>query len=300
LILAALLVAGPYMSVIGGFTNKPTPNRMLNLGGEPAVVTPLAAASATTPLLAVWAPDLSEGSRTTLWWGLWALGCEVTRCFHYVVWLPVLLGMWWFRGLIRTSPGACVVLLVCLLQSVVLVRMAMVVGYLSERHVQLLVMCGTFPAVAVVLALGDKLARLGLGRWPATILLLALAGFGFSSTVKPLHANRAGHRAAGVWLAAHAHPDDRIDDPFCWAHFYAGKVFQEIHPIPRDRSYEPRRWVVLEESDNQHSRLPMLWWCKKLAGMGTLVYKWEPQGKHAKTQSRVQVYEVPRFDWIPQ
>lgn len=300
LTLAALLVAGPYMKTIGGFTNKPTPNKMLDLGSTAATQTPQASTRSAGPLLAVWWRELGEGSRAPLWWGLWALGFEVARCFHYVVWLPVLLGMWWFRGLMRTAPGAWVVLGVCLLQSAILVRMAMIVGYLSERHVQLLVMCGTLPAVAVILAFGDWLTKRGLGRWPGPVFMLALIGFGMSSTLKPLHANRAGHRAAGLWLAEHAQPTDRIDDPFCWAHFYAGMVFLENKTPPREPGYEPRRWVVLEESENQHSRLPMLWWCKKLAGMGTLVYEWQPQGKHASTQSRVRVYQVPRYDWIPQ
>jgi hypothetical protein len=300
LMLAFLLLAGPYMACIGGFTTKPTPNKMLNFGGPAAAETPPPISSASSPLLAVWWSDLGDASRAPLFWGFWALGFEVAKCFHYFIWLPVLLGMWWFRGLMRTSPGAWVMLLMCLLQCAVLVRMAMVVGYLSERHVQLLVMCGVFPAVAVLVAFGDWLANLGLGTWPGTLLLLAMTVAGLPSALKPLHANRAGHRAAGLWLAAHAKPSDRIDDPFCWAHFYAGKVFLENQPIRREAGYEPRRWVVLEDSDNQHSRLPSLWWCKELAGMGTLVYQWEPQGKHAKSQSRVLVYQVPRYDWVPE
>src|SRR5205085_3386476 len=94
-------------------------------------------------------------------------------------------------------------------------------------------------------------------------LSLALAAVGLPSTLKPLHLNRAGHHAAGLWLASHAGPDDEIIDPFAWAHFYAGGVFREVKDAPTSE----RRvcYVVIEQSENDHSRLGTLPMARELA-----------------------------------
>src|SRR5262249_37530320 len=109
-------------------------------------------------LLAVWLPPggtLSQRLRLSLW----GFGTELIKAFHYVAWLPALLGMWWFRDRARIVPGAAALLVLCLLQFLILLRLAVVVGYVSDRHVLLFVLCGTFPAVLAVRELPRRVAK---------------------------------------------------------------------------------------------------------------------------------------------
>ncbi len=299
LTLTAVVVSLPYVAVTRQFTTKPTGMELLKTAaraeelrersGEPA-----RAGSATPPtlaasVLAVWAQAHEKGS---LGWSVRALGTEVIKGFYYVSWLPALAGVWWFRGRLSIVPGAWVLLLLSLLHGLVLFRLAMVMGYVSERHVQVLVLCGIFWAVAGLLAISSWLARVTAAQRPITVvLLLAVAAFGLPHSLKPLHGNRAGHHAAGLWLAAHTEPGDPITDPFCWAHYYAGRVFWEGLTPPVPPGHQVRGYVVVERPDREHSRLPLIPKAQQLAERGQLVYYW-PEGRPVD-KADVFVYAVP-------
>jgi hypothetical protein len=319
LALAALAVAGPFVAVTGRLTTKPTGQRILETahppGGEgrsPAEFDPAqprglagsAGAGTARPTLlastlAVWWRE-KDGSR--LWWGLRALGREVVQGFHHVAWLPALLGLWWFRGRLRVVPGAWAVLLVCLFLGLLLWRVAALMGYLSDRHTLLLILCGTFWAVAAMAAIGSWLARVlgsrlagrvpGVGgRFWSILLLLLLTGSGLPRTLQPLHTNRAGHHAAGLWLANHTAPTDTILDPYCWAHYYAGRVFLEGTTPEPPSGANTARYVVFERAGREHSRLPMVPEAERLVAHGRLVYHW-PTDRPAD-KAVVFVYAVP-------
>jgi hypothetical protein len=230
---------------------------------------------------------------------------ELAKTFHYVGWLPALLGIWWFRDRARAVPGLAALLILCLLQLVILVRLGVVVGYLSDRHVLLLVLCGTFPAVAAVRELPRRLAawrgRLAgaaEGRGVAigsVVLLLALIGVGLPKTFQRLHGNRAGHHAAGLWLADHACPADVVKDDHCWAHYYAGCVFREGQPATCPPGHRPTCYYVVGRRDGdrppnhgQVASTPEVEWAK---ACGETVYRW-PAGR-AINQADVVVYAVP-------
>jgi hypothetical protein len=68
---------------------------------------------------------------------------------------------------------------------------------------------------------------------------------GLCKTLQPLHGNRAGHHAAGLWLAAHAGPDDEIcDSHFGWAKYYSERPFRmNKYPGPRP-GVRATRYVV--------------------------------------------------------
>jgi 4-amino-4-deoxy-L-arabinose transferase-like glycosyltransferase len=304
---AALLVASPYMFVIGGFTQKPTPLKMLeSVWQEPKSASPptkeisrrtvLPSSSQTPPalvasILGIYAPEELKDRR---WWGLQAIGTEVIKDYLYILGIPVLLGMWWFRDRMRLVPGAWVLMTLCGLQILVLWRLALAVGYVSERHVLLLVLCGVFTGAAAVGRIGDGLARLipsPRARWVPLAFLALMIGFALPQTFKPMHANRAGHRAAGEWLAANTIPVDPVVDPFCWAHYYAGRVFWEGKAPPLPVGHRVTQYVVLEQSDHDHYRLPTIKHAQDLAAQGTLVYHW-PTTKPA-SQAKVAVYAVP-------
>ena len=274
--------------------------------GESDHSTCLAGISSPRPMLActfaVWWHNPDDPPSKRVGWGMRALLQETIKGFHYVTWLPALLGLCWFRDRLRVVPGAWVILILCALIALALWRVAVVVGYMSDRHTLLIVCCGTFWGVAGTQVIGRRLAELchrfaagQVTRWLAgnshywsTGLFLVLIASGLPRTLAPLHADRAGHRTAGLWLAEHAGPSDIVDDPFCWAHFYAGKVFLEGLALPPFTI----RYIVLEKSKNPHSRLPSIPELRELAKRrGTLVYHCPLH--RAGSKEEIEVFAVP-------
>jgi hypothetical protein len=264
-----------------------------------AVGTPSLAA-----LWAVWGPNSKDyGLLSRQAWCLAAVGKEFLRGFYYVAWVPALWGLYRHWNRLRRVHGAWVIFLALLLDWLALWRVAYVVGYVAERHSLLTVMFGMPWAAAGVMDLGQHLAAFWSRRtlWPrwglilqsgptlSGILLVALAVAGLPKTLEPLHTNRAGYHAAGLWLAAHAQPDDQIMDPFCWAEYYAGQVLRRpSYDYPMSR---PPRYVVLGGSKNEHERLPLIPFANDYARKGTLVYHWSPSAKRQKAEE-VLVYRV--------
>src|SRR5262249_14645379 len=87
-----------------------------------------------------------------------------------------LFGLWWRRDRFRTSPGAWLLLAVILAMAVALWRLAVVMGYLSERHALLLVLCGCFWSAAGLEEMGRRVGGVGgrgaaergrQGEWPS-------------------------------------------------------------------------------------------------------------------------------------
>src|SRR5262249_29618739 len=97
--------------------------------------------------------------------------------------------------------------------------------------------------------------RLPSGRGVGTNLLLALIGVALPKSLERLHANRAGFRLAGLWLHEHAEASDEIVDPYCWSHFYAGRVFREGESMEPPPGHERVRYVVIENGKSDHVRL---------------------------------------------
>jgi hypothetical protein len=300
--LAALVVGSPYFLAVGGFTNKPVFKIGLHGGEQPTTGTPVTAG----PLLAcVWAvhlPGAEQPLAERLSRAGWLLGGEFARCYQYVGWVPVLMGLWWYRRRYRQMPEAWVLIALIVLDALVLCWVPATAGYLSDRHVMVLILCTIFQAVGVVRELPYRLrAWLALRPSPwasavawSLVLLLAWAGAGLSEqTRRPLHYNRAGHRPAGLWLAGHTHPADVIIDDHCYAHYYAGRVFQEEKPLPQD-GHSPRTYVVI--SRGKEDRAPTHAYTMtedqaRRAG-GRLVYHW-PEDRPAE-KARVVIFRLPK------
>lgn len=323
LIVPALAVGVPYVAVIGQVTNKTTglsvlqtasadPDKTLPLPSDGGIETDRQVGShLVAAVWAVWGPGSKDfGFWSHQLWCLASLGREVVRGFHYVAWLPALLGLFWYRRRLRDVPGIWVALLVVVLHSLVLWRVAYVVGYVAERHGLLIVMVGMPWAVAGMMPLAEMLAAFWARaaawlRWIpgwdqcarvltngpvlARVCLAILAVSGLPKTLEPLHTNRAGYHAAGLWLAAHARPDDQIMDPFCWAEYYAGQVFRRPS-YNYDMTRAPR-YVVLGGSKNEHERLPLIPYANELAKKGEVVYHWCPCQPRQRAEE-VLVYRV--------
>lgn len=293
-----LSVALPFVTVTGRVTTKPTARSVLGLAHLDKTTAPAPAAAeesaravssnglATRPLLAVWWTGGDMGGRFhRLRWGVWAVATELIHGFHYIAWLPALWGLWWCRPVVR--PGGWVLMGLCLLHGLAIGRVAGILGYVSDRHVLVIVLCGLFWTVAAL----RELPRRWLRNAPAwsCALLLVLAASGLPKALEPLHANRAGHRSAGQWLARHAHPADAIEDPFCWAHYYAGWVFLENVAPPTPAGYRPHRYVVVEHSRNPHTRLTRV--PHEVVDRGTLVFQCRLRSDQVNDEE-VRVYRL--------
>jgi hypothetical protein len=314
---AVVVVAAPYMLTIGGFTVKRTGKIITHAEDPdppPAGFTPdLGAAPAAPvlagPLFAVWHIDQSPNTLPTSGWALRSLAEVLARGFFHVGWVPALVGLWCLRGRFGSAPGLWVLLVVMAVLAGVLFKVAAAVGYLSDRHTLLLILCGTYWSVTGLGVLGDGLARwvarrpawhesrwAGGGAWAAA-LLLVLSAVPLAKTMEPLHKDRAGFRVAGYWLAEHAWAGDKIDDPYAWSNYYAGHVFVEVREEvglpwgPGPAHQPPVRYVVQEVSSNPHRHLNLEPEEALRAQGGHVAQRW--MVRRGKEDAQVVVWSVP-------
>jgi hypothetical protein len=249
-----------------------------------------------------------------IFWSLKSLAGEIIKGCGYFAWLAVLIGLYWCRRPFSEEPGAWVIFALCALNTLVLWRVAYVAGYVAERHALPMVMCGLFWAVAATFAIGSwlpaalsrvhdwlrlqhisrpaqLLLALAQSAWLPVVLLLTQVGVALPRNLEPLHANRAGFHAAGLWLANHSEPHDVIVDPFAWVEYYAGHALQEPRPQEAGAGVPRRQFVVLGGSGNEHARLPLMPTAESLASRGTLVYRW-PTASTQRKAEEVLVYCV--------
>jgi hypothetical protein len=302
---AVLVVAVPFMLIIGHVTLKQSGKRLFErVGGPKAAMirTPVVSG----PPLAWWADDAYTAPvrvrSSRLLSGAAGVGRELLSGFFYVAWIPALIGLYRHRDLFRREPGIWVPALLSITVTLLLYGVAVLSGYASERHLLLVILTGCYFAAAGCFVLGDELARLLTRYWPnganrwwaqgtvsALLLLTALCTVGGVKSLARLHGDRGGFREAGHWLAEHAEPGDRIEDPYSWASYYAGTVFDEVTPRPRTSNRPAVCYVVIEEApNNSHSHLPQVPWLRQWARQyGHVVRSWKvPRGT-------VDIYEVP-------
>jgi hypothetical protein len=311
LVIASLALAGPFVAITGKLTTKPSGNRLgpwdQQAGGvSPPVVAktsgglhpplahlrPLHAQEPSWtggPPIAIWRGFNEDMKR--FWWSIYALGFDFWKGYFYITWLPVLVGLWWFRDRFRREPGAAVMFFVCLCIIVLLWRVAEVIGYASDRHLLLPILCGLYWGTALILDISRRVSR----RWPAVVVLLFLAAIPVPKSLETIHGDRAGFREAGLWLAEHMEPTDVVLDPYCWAHYYAGQVFEEVTPTPLPPDSQRTAYVVLEHGQSEHIRLTLVDKCKDYAKKGQLVYQAHPARRGHKPVA-VEVYALPLSD----
>jgi hypothetical protein len=323
LTVATVVLVAPFMILIGGFTVKPTGKNLLNQkpGQTPwlpheniqsgASRTGQGGVTGSPVLLAVWqeGPDLGPAGRYG--WAARTMRDVFVKGFFYVWWAPAFLGVYLFRDRFWRVPGAWVVLLSCLTLAAALYRVAVVMGYLSDRHTLLIILCGSYWAVAAVGVLGHWMAsalawlrptlaeRSWTDRGVWTIgLLLTLTAAPLIRTLEPLHADRAGFKEAGRWLAENSCPGDILEDPYSWTSYYAGRVFLEgATDLP---THEPAiSYVVIENAPSRHPHL--VYWldqARQWVKAGQVVRRWELHRNNGPAE--LLIYALPqRYPWEP-
>lgn len=221
-------VAGPYMLVIRGVTNKPA------LGGESADSRPAAG-----PLFAEWFPKESATAVAA------AAGREWLKVGHYGVAVFALIGVVAVGRRVRTDPPLWVPVAYAATHLGIVFLLGYRKGYVSERHLLPVALVGVPFAVGGLdtwFRYWSKLPKVGpvfLWRgWPA-VTSGVLAATCVPALLRPLHENRTGHRMAGLRLAEEVDrlPPDQaaglvVIDHYEWAQFYSGRSLFRIDPDP--------------------------------------------------------------------
>jgi 4-amino-4-deoxy-L-arabinose transferase-like glycosyltransferase len=287
----ALLLGGIYCLATGHFTNKPTVNHMLRT--HVTAPEPSNAAAYRGPLFAAFIKSAPPGTWQRFTGAVLELGTEIVAGLHYFWVFPAVLGLWWQRALTLRSPARLLLGMLCLLYLAVLVRLGMIEGYISNRHVLIVVMCGTYAAVWALCDWPLKIPGSFFARGKTVIslacLLLVMATC-LPKTLQPLHGNRAGHHAAGLWLAQKVHAGDEVKDDHCWAHYFAGQVFIENKPLPHVDG--ARCYTVISRSRDPENHARQEDEEKVVQEGAEVVYRWPEE--RPLDSAKVVVYASPR------
>ncbi len=282
-----LVCFGPFFAITGRVTNKPTGQILL---GYPTAKQDFFGVAKSAPvLLAVWFQEAGQPHRNKLIWASHALATEVATSSRQIGLVLSFIGLAFWQKRIRNGAGGAVMSVLAGMHTILLIRMSSQIGYLSERHTALIVLTGCYPATLALFEIVTRLVQFrGRQVWLSQqALLVVIVSLTFlaacPSLAKPLHGNRAGHRAAGEWLAQYAPAEAGIRDPFCWAQYYAGRDMRNTAAADPDEQF-----VIVELSDNQHSRLPLIPEAKAKAAKGVMVFHY-PQ-KVPPEKAQVAVY----------
>jgi hypothetical protein len=288
LVVGWLILAGPYMALIGGLSNKPASNELLTGDGDNPVFFQRAKVDAgpvALPFAVWWHPSTNAGENKAVWAakGLWA---EYWKAAHYLSPFFALLGLFATR---RRLTDARVALLLVFFSCFAFAHwfLAWKVGYVSQRHTLPEVFVTCVFATTAFPFLGATATRWwGIG-WPwmwAWIWVGIFLATALPRDLHSLHEERAGHKACGLWLREHAEPDIEILDSLAWSEWYAGRtVTKWPNPSPT-RAMSSERYVIYEPNDQSpHSRLPRYDEAKRLAMKpdSVMVYKY-PEGVPAE------------------
>ena len=314
--LTAGLVAtgGPYAATIGKITNKPTGEHIIS--GDERAPTWLKPAQSSVPagggnvLLAAWYHGTSVDR---IMWACGALVKEVLKTSFYVIPFFALVGFWVSRKRIRDDAAMALLCTAVVCQIGLLIVVGSAAGYVAGRHTLLISLCCCYFAAASFPALGCLFAngcakftksntptdgqepsvvhkpRLASQACWAVLLAVACIAASASAGLKNLHSNRAGHHAAGLWLANQLQWDDMLLDPFSWAEYYSG--YMRLPPTHHPKV--KRVFVVVEDPEtNPHPRLHMMVAAHNIArkvGIDHPCYHW-PTDKPI-SQAKVLVYQ---------
>jgi hypothetical protein len=191
--------------------------------------------------------------------GAWAaavhLGEELLQALQYWLGGLALLGYWRLRH--RThGPVDRFVQILCALVLGAAWYLGVRAGYLSTRHVLLVLVFALGWAGVGALALGEALAELGRRRgWrlaPRTAtaaVMVATTALCLVSLVRPLHASRVNHREAAAWLADHADLDDVVLDSRGWTALYTGLPTYRYEAAQAAFSHPRLAFVVVEQAE---------------------------------------------------
>lgn len=303
LVLGVALFVAPYVLFIGKLTNKPSGQEMLQrVSGGDAKPTYFDRNSrmktVNVPLGAWWDPQAFAGQSQQVWAAKELFFKEYPKAAHYALPLFALIGVLALRRRLQDARLAMLVLLVAIHMSV-LWLLASKIGYVSQRHTLMTVFVTTIFGAASFPIIGRWLLRGRPGNeWRGgmvCVLLILLTAM--PRNARSLHAERAAHKAAGIWLAEHADPTIPIVDPYGWTEYFAGRT---LHDWSRSSAYHNGPWVyavVEPTSKSPHSRLPLFEPTQALLKQGEVIYQYPAEGP--LESAKVVVVRAKPLKWTP-
>ncbi len=259
--LAAIAVGCTYVIVIGGLTNKPAAKVTLLLEERAVMSAPAAAPQLFAATFQPTDNKLEQLRRSVL-----ALIVELNQGFHYLAGVPAVLGFWWSFSCLRRQPAFWALFAYGAIHGLILIALAMRAFYISDRHVMILVLIGSFFTATAMCELPRRLldwlkptgdsprASTGPTVWLCSaplwsaVIFLGLLAVCFPKATQRLHGNRAGNHHAGLWLHEHVKPGDVVEDDHAWSMFHAGLVFLEGREPILPRELEATCYIVVTRS----------------------------------------------------
>jgi 4-amino-4-deoxy-L-arabinose transferase-like glycosyltransferase len=179
----------------------------------------------------------------------WKLLHELAQTLHYWVGALALVGLWIARRQLHSPLDRW---MQCLCVALVLtgVYVAAHSGYLSTRHVLLLVLLSIGWAAAGLLAIADQIARTvnGWSLLTVTFAAIALLACG-ADCLAPLHASREAHRQAARWLNDNAERTVAVLDSRGWTALYTGRKTYRYEAAQAAFSDPALGYVVVEQAE---------------------------------------------------
>ncbi len=201
--------------------------------------------------------DFSTSSRFRGWPAALAeFARELSQAFQYWLGVLALLGMWRLRAR-AVRPVDRLAQCVALALAVAALYVSVTSGYLSSRHLLVLLVLGLGCAGVglVELARGCAAIRLRLFAAPWSVRSAHLAAIGLAAAaclpvlVRPLHASRAGHREAAEWLARNAAEHEVVLDSRGWTALYTGRTTYRYDAAQTALSDPKLAYVVVEQEE---------------------------------------------------
>lgn len=255
--LAASLVIVPYLFAVGSTSPRDAVARTLGRWNPPS--------DAAAEEAKHWLPadgrelafDVKEPDASIRRRGLPAavvqFGEEAADAFNYVVGALSLLGIFYLRriGAIRFGTVESLIIAFCTLFTAILLRFTAIEGYLTARHLLLLVVLGIGPAGVGAIVLAHRLQRGKLhlpALRPLPVIVFFVAAVCLATALRPLRPAREADRRAGCWLAEAAGSGTVLDTKG-WAGLYSARTtFQ--YDRAREAFADPRlAYVVVQRED---------------------------------------------------
>jgi hypothetical protein len=231
------------------------------------------------PIAAWWNAKAHEGQTKSIW-AAKALWSEYSKAAHYSVPGFALIGLIALRRRL-SDPRIGLLVAIGGIHLAVLWLMAWQINYVSQRHTLLTVMITCIFAAVSLPVLGAWFVRNAESRWfrrktawqmgavVAVMIMLSALPRDFRS----LHRERAGHKAAGHWIAEYGDKSIPVVDPFGWADWYAGRTLRD-YPNPNPQPDRELYLIFEPNAKSPHSRLGTYEFTKQHSAGQTIVYRY--------------------------
>jgi len=304
LTVGVVVVAAPYMVLIGGITNKPTPGGVLPSWREQLHKN---ARLATPDSPAIFAGNyIAERDGSKPLWIVRTLANETLKGFHFGAAIFALIGAAVALRRVRSEPWIALPLTVTAVYVPMLLYLGNRGNYISERHCMPLVFVGLlFAGGAVSMIPGFAARRFGEASpwsgWGVPIGVLAVLVVScLPSAVKPPHKSRIAHKEAGKFLFREGlpKPGEALYDTNEWASFYANWTTyrRDVNPLDAKVSYAVVETAEL--NDPFHTPEPQFENVRNIAldGNSKLLYWWpeDVPSDQAKSKAKVLVYRLEK------